>query len=82
MNDPVLEYESAKSATLRPRSEAGCLFAVLSLLAGSTLAYVFAVGFGLGDTWVIAPHPPLYWWLLPASLMGWPVWFFARSAAR
>ncbi|MDB5297466.1 MAG: hypothetical protein JWO31_3449 [Phycisphaerales bacterium] len=83
MSDPTFEYESRSNAAHRARGGVGAGLAVLSLLAGAVLASLFVVGFGLGDAWVIYPPTvPPHWWVLPASLIGWPVWYLARRAGK
>jgi hypothetical protein len=83
MAEPTLHYESRRPAMPRQRSGIGMFLAVVSLLAGAVLAYLFILGFGVGDTWMIyPPHLPLYWWIFPTTLIGWPVWFFAGPTAR
>jgi hypothetical protein len=82
MSDSPLHYESRTDVPRRHRSPLLTVIAALSLLTGLTLGYLFIVGFGLGDTWVIyLPHLPAYWWALPAGLIAWPAWYFGRSVA-
>jgi len=83
MSDPTLEYESRTSAPRRSRCALVGVLAVVSLLAGLGLAFLFViVGFGVGDSWVIFPSSvPLYWWLVPVTLIAWPIGFFFQLAA-
>jgi hypothetical protein len=57
---------------------AGCLVIVgaISLVAGALLAYVYVVGFGIVDTWIIYPGD-ITWlhWLVPGFLIAWPICF-------
>jgi hypothetical protein len=80
MADPTrLDYQPPEQDRREPVGCLGSGLMVLSLAAAAVFSYWFIEGLAWGYMWVIyPPDVPASWWLVPAGLLIWPVWFWVR----